>query len=186
MRGYFGFFLRGGDDRDDEPLYTVVVRIPPKVTALRTELTFPAYLGVPVRRFDGGTVTVPEGTRVAVSFESDAPLARAEAVVAEAPATLTRDGATWRFAFEAKQSLRYRLRLVTEDGRENDAGIDTYEITVEPDTPARPEWVWPRAPVEATPKGRVPLFAQTTDDHGLAALRLGGSAGCAWASAGGQ
>jgi len=172
VRGDFHFFVRGGDDRDDGPLYTVVVRIPPKVTALRTELTFPPYLALPVRRFDGGAVTVPEGTRVAVSFESDVPLARAEAVVAEAPSALTRTGATYGFAFEATKSLRYRLRLVTEDGRENDAGLDTYEITVEPDTPAKPEWVWPRAPVEATPKGRVPLFAQTVDDHGVASLRL--------------
>ncbi len=172
VRGDFRFFLRGGDDRDDLPVYAVVVRIPPKVTALRTELTFPDYLGLPVRRFDGGTATVPEGTKVAVTFEADTPLARAEVTVAEAPAALARDGTAWRFEFAATKSLRYRLRLVTDDGRENDAGIDTYEITVEPDTPAKPEWVWPRAPVEATPRGRVPLFAQTVDDHGIAALRL--------------
>ncbi|MCC7139653.1 MAG: hypothetical protein IT460_14615 [Planctomycetes bacterium] len=172
VRGDFTFVLRGGDDRDDAPEYRVVVRVPPRVTALRADLVYPAYLGLPPRRVEGGTLSVPEGTQVAVAFDCDPSVVRAEAFLDEAPVAVTREGPTARLRFEATKSLRYRLRIVTADGRENDAAADTYEVSVEPDTPPRPEWVWPRGPTEVTANGRVPLFAQTRDDHGVADLVL--------------
>ncbi|HVG95156.1 MAG TPA: hypothetical protein VND21_11965 [Planctomycetota bacterium] len=172
VRGDFTFTLRGGDDRDEVPSYAVVVRVPPRVTSLHCDLTFPAYLGMPVRRVEGGNLSVPEGTRVAVAFASDAPVAKAEAFVDEVAVDLARDGDTFRFELTAQKSVRWRLRIVTPDGRENDAASDSFDLTVEPDTPPRPEWVWPRGPVETTVRGRVALFAQTRDDHGVASLAL--------------
>jgi hypothetical protein len=172
VRGDFTFTLRGGDDRDEAPTYAVVVRVPPRITSLRCDLTFPTSLGMPVRRVEGGNLSVPEGTRVAVAFASDATVARVEALVEDAPVDVARDGDTFRFELTATKSVRWRLRIVTPDGRENDTAADSYDLTVEPDTPPAPEWVWPRAPVETTVKGRVPLFAQTRDDHGVASLAL--------------
>lgn len=172
VRGDFTFTLRGGDDRDEKPSYTVVVRVPPKVTALRCDLSFPEYLALPPRRVEGGTLTVPAGTTVKVAFETDAAVSRAEAFLDEQPIPLARDGAAWRFQFEAQKTLRWKVRIVTADGRENDPAVDSYEVTVEPDTPPHSAWIYPRAPVEVTPKGRVPLFAQTVDDHGITSLRL--------------
>jgi hypothetical protein len=116
---------------------------------------------------------------VTVAFSSDAvtgsagAVARAEAFVGDAAAAVTREGDTFRFAFDAEASTRYRLRIVTADGRENDPASDTYDVTVDPDTPPRPDWVFPRgAGLATTAKGRVPLFLDTVDDHGITSIRL--------------
>ncbi|MBL9087558.1 MAG: hypothetical protein JNM10_10480 [Planctomycetia bacterium] len=187
VRSDFTFSLRGGDDDDGLPSYTVVVRVPPRVTALRADLVYPAYLGLAPRRVEGGTVQAPAGTKVTVAFSSDAGasnagaaaptgtggIARAEAFVGDAAATVTREGDTFRFAFDAETSTRYRLRIVTADGRENDPAADTYDVTVDPDTPPRPDWVFPRGGgLATTANGRIPLFLDTVDDHGIASLRL--------------
>ena len=174
VRGDFEFAFRGGDDRDELPAYRVAVRVPPRITGLQCDLVFPAYLSLPPRRVEGGTLAVPEGTEISIAFSCDVPAARAEAFVDEKSVTLepnaTRTGFSFRFT--PVKTVRYRLRIVTADGRENDPAVDTYEVTVDPDTPPRAEWVWPRAPVEVTAKGQVPLFAQTHDDHGIVALAL--------------
>src|SRR5207245_7491096 len=92
--------------------------------------------------------------------------------VEEAKGAAAAGATSYRARFTASKSLRYRLRIVTGDGRENDPGVDTYEVAVLPDAPPRTDWVWPRAPLEAARAGRVPLFARTRDDHGIAALSL--------------
>jgi hypothetical protein len=179
VRGDFTFAFRGGDDRDEEPTWRVSVTIPPRVSALRSDLVFPAYLKLAPRRIEGGALTVPEGTAVAVTFETDTPAERVEAFLDErsvATEEVAGGGAkgapAWKFRFEAAKSLRYRIHVVTKDGRENDPGLDSYEVAVLPDAPPRPEWVWPRTPVETSPAGRVPLFGRTSDDHGVASLAL--------------
>ncbi len=172
VRGDFSFFVRGGDDRDEIPVFHASVRVPPRVVGVRADLEYPAYLALPARHVDGGSFSVPEGTKIAVSFEADAPLSLAEVLVDDAPVTLAVAGGVRTFHVDAAKPFRWRVRIATEDGRENDPAIDSYEVAVEPDTPAKPEWVWPRGPVETTPEGRVPLFAATRDDHGIASLVL--------------
>lgn len=174
VRAPFSFTLRGGDDRDEEPVWSVVVRVPPRVVGLAADLVFPDYLKMPATRVEGGVLAVPEGTKATVSFQSDVPVAKAEAWVGDDPvAVLGGSGSgPWRFSFLASKTTRYRLRIVAEDGRENDAGTDTYEVAVQSDTPPHAEWVWPSATVETSPDGRVPLFVRTTDDHGITSIRL--------------
>ncbi len=179
VRSDFTFFLRGGDDDDGVPAYAVVVRVPPRVTALRADLVYPAYLGLAPRRVEGGTLQAPAGTKITVAFSSDAAtgttggVARAEAFVGDVAATVAREGDTFRFAFDADASTRYRLRIVTADGRENDPASDTYDVTVDPDTAPRPDWIFPRGGgLATTAKGRLPLFVDTVDDHGISSIRL--------------
>ena len=182
VRGSFSFFVRGGDDRDEIPVHHVEVRVPPHVVGLRADLEFPAYLGLPARHVDNGSFSVPEGTKIAISFESDAADARAEALIDDTPIAVETsavkamaggaNGPTHTFRTTAARAFRYRIRILAADGRENDPAVDAYEVAVEPDTPAKPEWVWPRGPLETTPAGRIPLFAQTRDDHGIASLTL--------------
>jgi len=179
VRRDFAFVLRGGDDDDEVPAYAVVVRVPPRITALRADLVYPAYLALPPRRVESGAVQVPAGTKVTVAFSADAVVApaggvaRAEAFLGDAAAAVEREGDTFRFGFVAETTTRYRLRIVTADGRENDAASDTYDVTVEPDTPPRAEWIWPRGGgLATTAKGRLPLFVDTVDDHGIASMRL--------------
>jgi hypothetical protein len=175
VRADFTFTLRGGDDRDETPSYSVSVRVPPRVVGIAADLVYPEYLRLPAKRVEGGTLTVPEGTRVSMSFDADAPVATARAWLGDDPVAVEggADGkGPWRFAFEAKKTTRYRIGITTPDGRENEAATDTYEVTVALDTPPHGEWVWPAATIEASPTGRVPLFVRTTDDHGIASLQV--------------
>jgi hypothetical protein len=172
VREPFEFVLVGGDDADEIPRYSVSVRVPPRVLAIGADLEYPAYLAMAPARVEGGHLDVPEGTEAVVSFRTDADAASVEAVVDERPVAVEGGPREHRFRLRAERSLRYRIRVVTADGRENDPADATYEVNVRPDAPPRPEWVHPRAPLEATPSSRIPLFARTADDHGVAAIRL--------------
>jgi hypothetical protein len=175
VRRPFEFVLQGGDDDDFEPRYRVEITVPPRVLDVRSHLAYPAYLDRAPEEVEGGSVAVPEGTRVTVAFATDSPIAHAEALMTEgvlvaAPAGA--DGRAFSFAFDASESTRYRLRLVTAEGRENDPAEDTYEVRVEPDRPPQVRWVHPRGPFETTPRGRVPLLVVAEDDHAVREVRL--------------
>lgn len=177
VRQGFRFILRAGDDEDDEPVYRVVASVPPSVLEIGAELAFPAYLGRPAERVQGGNLAVPQGTRVTVTFSASTPLQAARAAVGDevvAAERLSADGGgeAWRFAFTAERPLRYRLLLTAADGRPSDAGADVYEVAVDEDRAPRLEWLWPRASVDVTPDGRVPLLVRALDDHAVTALRL--------------
>jgi hypothetical protein len=173
VRRAFSFVLRGGDDDDDQPLWRVEVTVPPQVRDLRSSLEFPAYLARPAEAVEGGSLTVPEGTRVTVSFVADAGLESARVVLGEETVEARpAEGGRHAFSFEATQAMRYRILLRTKDGRESDPAQDTYDVRVEPDRAPRVEWAWPRGPVEVTPNGRVPLLVKALDDHAVASLSM--------------
>jgi hypothetical protein len=177
VRQAFRFVLRGGDDQDDVPVYRVEVTVPPAVLDIGADLAYPAYLGRPAERVQGGNLALPQGTEVSVTFTASVPLAEARALLGEqtvAAERLAADGGgeAWRFAFQAGRSLRYRLLLRSTDGRENDPTADSFEVVVEEDRAPRIEWIWPRGGVEVPPTGRVPLLLRTLDDHGVADLTL--------------
>lgn len=177
VRRPFAFALQGGDDDDAEPVYQVEITVPPAVVAIGARVTYPAYLARAPREVTGGNLLVPEGSTVAVRFEASEPLAEAQvalgdATVAARPAAAGPPGRAFEFEFEAAKTLFYRLLLRTPDGKANDAAADTFEVRVEPDLPPTLEWVHPRASVERTPQGRVPLLLAARDDHGVAEVAI--------------
>lgn len=177
VRQGFRFVVRGGDDDDDTPVYRVEATVPPGVLDIGAELAFPAYLGRAAERVEGGSLSVPQGTQVRVTFSATVPLAEARALLGEQVLACERaaadgGGEAWRFTFAAERPLRYRLLLRTAAGRENDPSADGYDVAVEEDRRPRVEWLWPRAGIPVTPKGRVPLLARTLDDHAVVELRL--------------
>lgn len=181
VRQGFRFVVRGGDDDDDLPVYRVEATVPPGVLDIGAELSFPAYLGRAAERVDGGSLSVPQGTQVRVTFSATVPLSEARALLGDTVLPCERatgeggvdgGGEVWRFGFTAERPLRYRLLLRTAAGRENDPSADGYDMAVEEDRRPRAEWLWPRAGMPVTPKGRVPLIARTLDDHAVVDLRL--------------
>ncbi len=177
VRQSFRFVLRAGDDDDDQPVYRVEATVPPGVLDIGADLAFPAYLGRPAERVEGGSLAVPQGTRVTVTFRATLPLSEARALAGDQPLVCERlaadgGGESWRFSFTAERPLRYRLLLRTPAGRENDPSADAYEVAVEEDHRPRVEWLWPRAGVPVTPTGRVPLLLRSSDDHAVAEVAL--------------
>jgi hypothetical protein len=179
VRRPFAFVLKGNDDEDDTPRYTVEITIPPRVVGIQTTVTYPTYLGGRTETLPGGGVTVPAGSDIRVEFGSDVVVARARVLIDKqdieaTPVAGGGEGAPPRYAFslEAEKTLRYRLLLETPEGRTNDIGVDTHEIRVRRDRAPRAEWIYPYGGIETTAKGRVPLLVRATDDHAIEALTL--------------
>jgi hypothetical protein len=175
VRRPFSFVLHGGDDADDVPRYRVEITVPPRVLSISTGLAFPAYLARPDERREGGSVTVPEGTRVEVAFEADADVAEATVLRLDEVLTATAvEGSPRRFtvAFVATESGPYRIRLRTPEGRENDPAEDSYDVRVDADRPPEVALVHPRGPTSTTPAGRLAILGVAEDDHGVADLAL--------------
>jgi hypothetical protein len=176
VRRPFDFILRGGDDDDEIPRYSVEITIPPRVLSIQSEVTYPSYLSQEVSLVDGGTVTVPQGATVKVRFTTDMDIATAEAVVGDKTISCrTSEPGTARsftFTYEAERSAAGRIVMRTAQGKTNDPAADGFEVRVKTDRPPRVEWTYPRASIGVTPTGRVPLLVEATDDHGIAGLTL--------------
>ena len=176
VRRPFDFFLRGGDDDDETPRYSVEITIPPRILSIRSTIAYPAYLGREPEVVEGGTVSVPQGATVQVAFTTDMDIATAEAVVGKQtlPCTPTEPGnrRSFAFAYEAERSVQGRIVMKTPEDKGNDPAADSFEVRVKTDRPPRVDWTYPRAGVAVTPAGRVPLLVMATDDHGVAGLTL--------------
>ena len=179
VRRAFRFVLQGGDDEDEKPVYTVDITVPPKVLSVRSQVTYPTYLGRKPETIEDGNVRVPEGSRVVVTFDTDLPVADARVVFGEGRRDVeTLDEASeggfrrFRFSYEADRSTTFRINLKTPDGRVNDVTRNAYRVTVLRDQPPRVTWTWPRGVVEVSKKGHVPLLVQVRDDHAVVSLKL--------------
>jgi hypothetical protein len=180
VRRPFAFALQGGDDLDDVPTWRVEITVPPAAVGVETTVTWPEHLGGRVVRVHGGNALVPEGSRLAVRFETSEPVSEArvaidEAIVDAKPETVSGDAPSDRafsFQFTAERTTAWRLFLRTPDGKTNDPAADAFEVRVEPDAPPALDWLHPRASVDATPTGRVPLLFAAHDDHGVAQMWL--------------
>ena len=176
VRRPFAFLVQGGDDEDEEPRYTVEITIPPRVLGMRSTITYPDYLGLEPEVVEDGTVSVPQGSKVDVTFTTDLEIVRAAALLGEVtvPAVPATEGVRtqFRFSYLAETSVTGRVLLRTADGKENDPSSDSFEIRVKTDQPPRLDWVWPRSGLEVTPTGRVALLSQASDDHGVSGLAL--------------
>ena len=175
VRRPFAFLLRGGDDEDDIPAYRVEITIPPRVLSIRSTVTYPAYLDRAPETFPDASLSLPQGARVRVEFDTDLPIARATVALGDdsLPAAPVEGSAT-RFAFEyeADRTVSGRVLLRTADGKENDPAADSFDVRVQIDQPPRVDWIWPRRRLQSSPIGRAPLLAECTDDHGVAELTL--------------
>ncbi len=176
VRRPFSFVVRGGDDDDDIPRYGVEITIPPRVLSITSTITFPAYLKREPEVVQDGSITVPEGSKVAVRFTTDLEIALAQAALGDeilpAQAVTGSNGRAFTFAYEAKQSRSGRLVLKTPSGKSNDASADSFDVRVRADAAPRVDWIWPRTSLEITPGGRLPLLARAGDDHGVVSLAL--------------
>ncbi len=180
VRRPFTFILRGGDDDDDRPVYSVEISIPPRIQSIQTSVTYPSYLGLDATTHDRGSVSVPQGSIINVTFVPDVPLSAAFALVGGKRREVTpvkvpmgdseADG--YRFTSTTESSFRYSLVLETQSGKRNESAADSYEVRVKEDRAPRLDWIFPRGLGERTAKGRIPLLVRASDDYGIGSLAL--------------
>jgi len=184
------FWFEAGDDSTrDRPGYLRVVPRPQVISA-ELRIAPPVYTGAaPVSAsLTGGSVRVPEGSRVALTVTVSKPLAERsggpDAVVAVTPAddSDANDAASppvrWgqdHRRFTATWTCRgdslVQVRFVDEDGLSNPP-MRPWRITVRPDRPPGITVQSPADNLEVTPAAVVRLQATVTDDWGVADVRL--------------
>lgn len=178
------FWVRGGDDMDDQPRARLVVLVPPDVASIAIQVEPPAYAGIApslVRDADtkvlqGSRVVVhaladPAGTRGMVRMEPEGreiPLVAGPFPVPEGAQPV--EGLS--FSFTAEATTRFRFALKDSNGLENpDPGL--YGIDVVEDRAPRVETTSPaRADHDTTAQGWLALRARAEDDFGLSAMEL--------------
>ncbi|MCK6461787.1 MAG: DUF4175 domain-containing protein, partial [Planctomycetes bacterium] len=169
----YRFTVVGGDD-DRAETYGIDALTPPSVLGIEMEATYPDYLARPPAKLEGGGQRVPQGTKLRVRVRTNLPLREASAGFGtEEPRPmqlLEPDLAAMDIV--AEKNLRYALRLVGENGEENDPGADTFLLQVVQDQPPSIRVRTPAAQSEYLAGGVVLVAFSAQDDYRVEGVTL--------------
>ncbi len=179
----FSFHARGGDDpRGDLEVFVRTID-PPLVGTIETELTYPAYTGLPPANQRGGAVEALIGTEVRVVVRATTPVERAalhfldsDAPLELTPVELVDDsgaGQTFEGRFTVTSMDRYQVELVHREGLTNPRP-GTYPIVALEDHGPVGRVLLPAGDdVQVVlPTGRLPVRIEAKDDFGLARVTV--------------
>lgn len=179
----FSFHARGGDDPRGDIVVTVRTIDPPLVGTIETELTYPAYTGLPPASQRGGAVEALVGTEVRVVVRATTPVERAalhfldsDAPLELTPVELVDDsgaGQTFEGRFSVTSMDRYQVELVHREGLTNPRP-GTYPIVALEDHDPVGRVLLPAGDdVQVVlPTGRLPVRIEAKDDFGLARVSV--------------
>lgn len=178
------FWVRGGDDLDDQPRAKLFVLVPPDVASIAIAVEPPAYARLAPSLVRDGDAKVLQGSRVVVHVLAEPAGTRGaarlepegrEIALLEGPFPVA-EGETpvqgLSFSFVAESTTRFRFALKDANGLENpDPGL--YGVDVLEDRAPRVETTSPsRADHDTTAQGWLALRARAEDDFGLSAIEL--------------
>jgi uncharacterized protein DUF4175 len=168
------FHVEGGDDRDGQPMFEVRVVPTPRVESLTLSCTYPAYMRRPATTTTEGSLRVPVGTRVDLLVRTNLKVESASLLVEREPARALQavDEMTFRGDFVVTTDLSYSIALVGEHGL-TDKNPLRFQVKAIPDEAPKVTAASPSIyEFDATPEGVVLLKAVSTDDFGIADVRL--------------
>ena len=179
VQGDFSFHARGGDDPRGDILVTVRTIDPPLVGTIETELTYPAYTGLPPASQRGGAVEALVGTDVRVVVRATTPVERAalhfldsDAPLELTPVELVDDsgaGQTFEGRFTVTSMDRYQVELVHREGLTNPRPGTYPVVALEDHDPVGRVLLPAGDDVQVVlPTGRLPVRIEAKDDFGLA------------------
>ncbi|MBI1853370.1 MAG: hypothetical protein HYR85_23775 [Planctomycetes bacterium] len=168
------FYVEGGDDRDGKPSFLVRVVPTPRVESLTLSCTYPAYMRREPTTTTEGNLRVPIGTRVDLLVRTNMKVECASLVI-EKDATRALDPVdeqTFRGGFVVGNDLTYSVTLVGEHGL-TDRNPLRFQVKGLPDEAPKVLAMSPSVyEFDATPEGLALLKTLSTDDYGIADLRL--------------
>lgn len=165
--------VRAGDAVSRYYNVTVVPR--PAVAGVEVAYDYPDYLGLgdaPPRACDG-QIRGPVGSVATVRVRLNKPVVKAELLVNNTPAELTRaDSQSCGFVHDMAKPGAGTWRLVLTDGH-GYTGEATHEIIVTPDAGPTARILMPvQDSLKLKPTDRLPIFYRLRDDHGLSRAEL--------------
>ncbi len=193
----FEFYVTGNDDRTEDCYVTVVD--PPELLDVRFTIDYPAYMNRPQASLEveRGVLSVPPGSRVALSGRTNKPLAGARLLLdgkeAAAPLRLVSspgapgsesDGQAGlkgiegyfylpesRRAGSEKSSVKLQFELTDTEGITNQDGA-AYAIRIEPDRPPSVSMNRTGVRADVTARALIPLIIHGRDDYGVAGFEV--------------
>ena len=172
----FRLWVTGGDDVDEDPVYTVLTLVPPRVASISGKIVYPKYAGLPDAEVRDANFAVLKGSRVEISLTTTMPVALARRVPADvAGATVVpvgADGKSMSLAFDVNESVDFHLELTAKQGQTNRADDDMFHLRASQDQPPELRVLYPPARLYRTPKGVVPVKFIARDDFRVANVCL--------------
>jgi hypothetical protein len=167
------YYVEAGDVRS--PVFRATVLDLPYVERLELELVFPAYTGLPPRRFDdGGDIAAPAGTLVRVRALPTQPVTGGR-IRLDGGRTVTLapdDSGGLRGEFRVEEPGLYHLELQPHASAEPTVGSPEYLIEVLRDAPPTVSFAKPGRDVKVTSVDEVFVEAVAEDDYGVRSLEL--------------
>jgi hypothetical protein len=170
----FTFVVRGGDDDDDLPVYTIRALVPPAVESIEARCAYPAFTGREPETITTGDFEVPEGTTVDLAVRANMEV-RSATISREGgpPVELVRaDDGTLATRFTVEGSFEYTIALVGPEGQRNRLERDTYRVTSVPDRRPEVRLLSPTSRDVFAPNALLPLKVLATDNYGVDAVQV--------------
>jgi hypothetical protein len=175
VAGSFRFWVKGGDDRDGEPVCTVHALIPPTIEEILAACRFPEYTRMAPETFREADLDLPEGTLVSLELRINMALASAE-IAAEGrptlPMTIGEGGRVAAAGIVADRTVRFSVRLTGADGQRNLPGSADFRIRAVPDRKPQVRVLYPATRPWHTPAALVPVKVLASDNYGVSRVSL--------------
>lgn len=191
----FRFWVTGGDDQDERPLYVVRALTRPGIASHSAKVEYPAYSGLPAVEIREPAIQALAGTKVTYSFTSNIPLRSARIVIggrvaadaagettatepapdAPLPGTelaLAEDKRSFRWEVTVTETADAHLVLTAIEGHTNRPEDDNYRLEVVNDRPPVIRVLYPYDRLTRTHVGLLPVKTVVEDDFGLREVRL--------------
>jgi hypothetical protein len=171
----FRFWVTGGDDDDEEPVYTVRSLIPPRIASIAGRVTYPAYSSLAPATVREASFDVLEGSQVRLELRANMPLASARMIHengAVEDLALEGEGDAMTLDLRPFEDVSFHLELTAATGQSNREDEDRFLIRAVPDREPTVRVLFPLGRLYRTPDGIVPVKAVLTDDFGVAAATL--------------
>lgn len=170
----FEFFARGGDDQAGEPVYKVRVLPPPRVDSLALDCEYPPYTGRAPERVEGGSVEAPVGTRINLTLTANLDIDRAflSHDTQEGRALQRVDSRTFTGTIQVDGNQTFAFLLHGTNGLKNTRPM-RLRVRALPDLPPSLQVFGVAGyDFDATPEAALPIRVISTDDYGIADVRI--------------
>lgn len=171
----FRFWVTGGDDDDDEPVYVVRSFLPPRIASITGRVTYPEYSSLVPATVREASFDVLAGSRVHLELRANMPLTSARMVLEDGTVTELEPGPggdLLTLDLQPHADVAFHLELTARTGQSNREDDDRFLIRAVPDRAPVVRVLFPLGRLYRTPNGRIPLKVVVSDDFGVAAASL--------------
>lgn len=165
--------FRGGDDTDGLPMVSLQVGDAPHILDWTVAMTPPAYSGLPIEEGALHEVRALKNSNIELSFQTDRPAQRVEAVGLDGERTKLEADAedVYHYSALVAGSDEIAITLLGVDGfRQQRAAVLRWDALA--DRAPQLSFAWPRGRWRTVPGATLPVLLTAEDDYGLESVEL--------------